>query len=78
MPIKYRLTIEHFKEYLTDNQIADILESYNDFHSANWKIMNFLIERITYKVELLELCNQLHKLYTSSFMKTIVYELISG
>lgn len=78
MPIKYSLTIEHFKDYLTDDQIAVILENNNNFHSANWKIMNFLIERITYKVELVELCNQLHKLYSSCFMKTVVYELISG
>ena len=75
--MNYRLTIEHFKDYLSDDQIATILNSSN-FHNANRKIMNFLIERITYKEELIELCDQLHQLYTSCFMKLIVNELKTG
>ena len=77
MPTNYQLTVEHFKEYLSDDQVDIILNS-SHFHSANKKIMDYLIERISFKVELLEFCDQLYKLYTSHFIKAVIRKLKSG
>ena len=77
MPSNYHLTIGYFKDYLSDDQIRAILNC-NHFHIANKKIMDSLIERMSIKMELLEFCDQLCKLYTSHFLKTIVMKLKSG
>ena len=77
MPTNFQLTVDQLKYYLSDAQITTILNSSN-FHSANQKIIDYLIEGITLKEELMELCDQLHELYTSDFMKEVVKELKLG
>ena len=77
MPTNYHLTVDQLKDYLTDDQIAAILHS-SHFHSANQKVMSYLIERITSKEQLMELCDQLHELYASHFIKEIVKGLKLG
>ena len=77
MPDKYVSTIKHLEDNLSVNQIAIILDSSN-FHHANKKLMEFLIERIAHKIEVLDLCDQLQNLYASKSIQSIVGELKSG
>ena len=77
MPDDYQLTIIHFRDCLSNDQIAYILKS-NNFHIANKRLMYCLIERIAHKSNLLELCDQLHKLYAPRFLKAIIDELKAG
>jgi len=79
MPINFRLTIEKFKDYLSDDQIAIMLHSSN-FVSANKNIINILIEGITCKGELENFYDQLccKLFYASPFMQKILKELKSG
>ena len=77
MPNKYDSTIKQLQDNLTDDQIAIILDSSN-FHNANKKLMEFLIQRIAHKIEVLDLCDQLQNLYTSKSIRSIVEELKSG
>jgi len=79
MPINFHLTIEKFKDYLSDNQIAIILNSSN-FVSANKNIIDFLIEGITCKGDLENFYDQLccKLFYASFFMQKILKELKSG
>ena len=77
MPTNYQSTVNQLKDYLSDDQIASILNS-SHFHSANQKILNYLIEKITIKEQLTELCDQLYELYASDFMKEVVKRLKLG
>jgi len=77
MPDDFQLTIIHFKDCLRQDQITYILESHN-FHVANKRLMYCLIERIAHKSDVLELCDQLHKLYAPRFVKAIIDELKAG
>ena len=77
MPDDYEPTIEKLQDYLSDEQICDIL-IISDSTIANKKILDFLIERINCKEQILDLCDQLKKITISHDLNSVIIELQSG
>jgi len=77
MPDDYELTVGKLQNYISDDQICAILSSSNST-VANKIILDFLIERISCREELLDLCDQLENITTSHDLKTVINELRLG
>lgn len=77
MPDEYELTIGKLQNYISDDQICTILNSSNSTF-ANKAILDCLIERISCREELLDLCDQLETIAVSYDLKVIVDELRLG
>ena len=77
MPYDYELTVGKLLNYINDDQICAILSSGNST-IANKLILDCLIERMTYKEELLGLCDQLEKITTLHDMKIVMDEIKLG
>ena len=77
MPDDYELTVGKLQNYISDDQICAILSSSNST-IANKIILDCLIERISCREELLDLCDQLENITTSHDLKTVINEIISG
>ena len=76
MPDDYELTIGKLQSYITDDQICVILSSTSTI--ANKIILDGLIERMTFKEELLDLCVQLELIATSQDFITVIGEVRAG
>ena len=77
MPDDYELTIGKLQNYISVDQICAILSSSNS-STANKMILDGLIERMTCKEELLDLCDHLDLIATSQNFKTVICELRAG
>ena len=77
MPCDYELTVGKLLKYINDDQICAILSSGNST-IANKLILDCLIERMTCREELLDLCDQLEKITTLHDMKTMMNEMRLG
>ena len=77
MPDDYELTIGKLLNYISDDQICAILSSSNST-IANKIILDCLIERMSCREELLDLCDQLENITTSHDLETVINEIRSG
>ena len=77
MPYDYELTVGKLLNYINDDQICAILSSGNST-IANKLILDCLIERMTCREELLDLCDQLEKITTLHDMKIVMDEIRFG
>ena len=77
MPDDYELTIGMLQNYINFDQICVILSSSNST-IANKLILDYLIERMSCREELLDLCDQLESITTSHDMKVVINELRLG
>ena len=77
MPDDYELTVGKLQNYISDDQICVILSS-NNSSFANKLILDYLIERMSCREELLDLCDQLESITTSHDMKLIINQLRLG
>ena len=77
MPCDYELTVGKLLNYINDDQICAILSSGNST-IANKLILDCLIERMTCREELLDLCDQLEKITTLHDIKTMMNEMRLG
>ena len=74
MPDDYELTVGKLQNYISFDQICVILSSSNST-IANKLILDYLIERMSCREELFDLCDQLEIITTSQDMKLITNEL---
>ena len=77
MPDDYELTVGKLQNYISFDQICVILSSSNST-IANKLILDYLIERMSCREELLDLCDRLEIITTSHDMKIVINELRSG
>ena len=77
MPDDYELTVGKLQNYISFDQICVILSS-NNSAIANKIILDNLIERMSCREELFDLCDQLESITTSHDMKIVVNELRLG
>ena len=77
LPDEYELTVGKLLDYISDDKICAILSSGNSA-IANKIILDCLIERITCKEELLDLCHQLENVAPSHDLKVIIDEIRFG
>lgn len=70
-------TTHIFKEFLTDEQINDILMC-KDVKSANKKIVQLLSEKLRCVEDLITFCEQLEKISTSSQLNVVINEIKSS
>jgi len=78
MPDDYERSIGKLQNYMSDEQICTILCS-SDHTTANKLILDLLIAKMSCKIDLLDLCDQLEKITTASNeLKVIIQELRSG
>ena len=77
MPDEYELSVGKLVNCISDDQIGAILSSSNA-NVANKLLLNCLIERISCKEELLDLCDQLESVIASQDLKVIISEIRLG
>ena len=77
MPDDYELTIGKLQNYISFDQTCVILSSSNST-IANKLILDYLIERMSCREEILDLCVQLESITTSHDMKMITNKLRLG
>ena len=77
MPDEYELSVGKLVNYISDDQIGTILSSSNA-SVANKLILDCLIERISCKEELLDLCDQLESIIASHDLKVMINEIRLG
>ena len=77
MPDEYGLTVDKLLHYISDNQISAILNSSNS-NIANKKILDCLVERMSCREDLIDLCHQLEIITTSHDMKMVINEIRLG
>ena len=77
MPDDYEMTVGKLQNYINFDQICNILSS-SDSTVANKMILDCLIEKISCKEELLDLCHQLEVISTSRDMNTVINKIRSG
>lgn len=77
MPDCYAVTVGKLQDYISFNQICVILSS-NSSTDANKLILDYLIEKVNSKRELLIFCNRLESITTSHNMKSVINEIRSG
>ena len=77
MPDEYELSVGKLVNYISDDQIGTILSSSNA-SVANKLILDCLIERISCKEELLDLCDQLESIIASHDLKIVINEIRLG
>ena len=77
MPDDYELTVGKLQSYISVDHICAILSSSNST-VANKIILDCLIERISCREELLDLCHQLETVATSHDLIVVISELKRG
>ena len=77
MPDNYEQSIGKLQQYISDDQICMILSSGNSA-TANKIILDCLIERMSCREELLDLCDQLEIVSTSHQLMMVIREMRSG
>ena len=77
MPDDYEPTVAKLQDYISDEQICAILSSSNST-VANNIILDCLIERMSCREELFDLCDQLEKITSSNNMRMVTNEIRLG
>jgi len=77
MPDDYEENVGKIQNYISDNQICMILGSGNST-AANKLILDYLIERMSCREELLDLCDQLETISKSDQLTAVITEIRSG
>ena len=77
MPDNYEQSVGKLQKYISDDQICMILSSSNST-TANKIILDCLIERMSCREELLDLCDQLETISASHQMMMVVSQIRSG
>jgi len=77
MPDNYEQSVGKLQNYISDDQICMILSS-NNSTAANKIILDCLIERMSCREELLDLCDQLETITTSHQLMMVISEIRSG
>ena len=77
MPDNHEQSVGKLQNYISDDQICMILSSSNST-TANKMILDCLIERMSCKEELLDLCAQLETISTSHQLNMLISEIRSG
>ena len=77
MPDDYELTVGKLQSYISVDHICNILSS-GSSTVANKIILDCLIERISCREELLDLCHQLETVATSHDLIVVISELKHG
>ena len=77
MPDEYDLTVGKLQEHISVDQICIILNSSSSI-IANKRILDYLIERVSCREGLLDLCDQLENISTSHDLKTVMNEIRLG
>ena len=77
MPDDYESTIGKLQNYFDDDQIYAVFSSSNSA-MANKIILDVLIERMSCREVLLDLCDQLESITTSHDLKIVIGEIRLG
>ena len=77
MPDEYELTVGKLQNYISFDQICAILSS-NNCTIANKIILDCLIEKMSCREELIDLCHQLENITASHDMKIVINEIRLG
>ena len=77
MPDNYEQSVGKLQNYISDDQICMILSSSNST-TANKIILDCLIERMSCREELLDLCGQIESISASEQLNTLIKEIRSG
>ena len=77
MPDNYEQSVGKLQNYISDDQICMILSSSNST-TANKMILDCLIERMSCREELLDLCDQLETINTSHQLNMLFSEIRAG
>ena len=77
MPDDYELTAGKLQNYFSDDQLCDILSS-SSSTIANKIILDCLIERMSCREDLLDLCDQLSNITSSHDLKILINEIRLG
>ncbi|XP_065900591.1 uncharacterized protein [Dysidea avara] len=77
MPDSYEQSVGKLQDYISDDQICMILSS-SDSITANKIILDCLIERMSCREEVLDLCNQLETITTSHQLMMVISEIRFG
>ena len=77
MPDNYEQSVGKLQNFISDDQICMILSSSNST-TANKIILDCLIERMSCREELLDLCDQLETITTSHQLMIVISEIRSG
>ena len=77
MPDDYELTVGKLLNYISDDQICAILNS-NNVTIANKQILDCLIERMSCREDLLDLCDQLENVCASHDLNMVINEIRIG
>ncbi|XP_065894258.1 uncharacterized protein [Dysidea avara] len=76
MPDNYEQSVGKLQNYISDDQICMILSSSNST-TANKIILDCLIERMSCREELLDLCGQIESISASEQLNTLIKEIRS-
>jgi len=77
MPDNYEQTVGKLQNYISDDQICIILSSSNS-STANKIILDCLIERMSYREDMLDLCDQLETISSSDQLNMLISEIKTG
>ena len=77
MSDNYEQSVGKLENYISDDQICMILSS-SDPSTANKIMLDCLIERMSCREELLDLCDQLETISTAHQLTMVISEIRSG
>ena len=77
MPDDHLETVSKLQEYFSDDEIASVLEE-KDSKVANKRMLDSLIQRMKFREEMLDFCDQLEKISKSQELKVITREIQIG
>jgi len=77
MPDDYEQSVGMLQNYISDDQICMILSTGNST-TANKIILDCLIERLSCREDLLDLCDQLETITTSHQLMMVISKIRSG
>ena len=77
MPTNYEPSVGKLQHCLSDDQICTVLSA-SDSRAANKVILDCLIEKISGKLEINFLCDQLDSIATSTDLRKIIQKIRQG
>ena len=77
MPADYELTVGKLQKFISEDKVCTILTSSNST-TANKIILDCLIEKMKYREELLDLCDQLENICASHEFSMVINDIRFG
>jgi len=77
MPDDYMNTVNQLERHLTGDHIGSVLECDSVF-TANQKILDYLIEQLNEKEDVLDLCSWLSRIDDAPLLTTAIEDLKKG